>query len=210
MATRSELYAAINDWLPHPDYTDGLRAQFVRLAEAEINRQLRAPAMEKTDESFALVGRATPLPSDLIALRSVSANQANARNMDFMPPELLRSSLVWDASGRPLAYTIEGTSLVVAPVPAAGTDVTLVYWSRLPTLVGTPDDPNATNWALDNAFDVYLFGCLSYAAAWQGDVQAAETAYWQRFMGALENANTAMRWAHRSGSSRMRFPASNP
>lgn len=197
MTTFATLKTDIEVLVPHSDYTDSVKATFVRICEAEIRRKVRIGPMETTDESFSVTTRSTALPSGFIAMRSVSLDSTNARNMDFLPPARLRSSKIWDASGEPSAYTIEGQNIVVAPFQAC--TLQLVYYAMFDAL----SDPTDTNWLLTNAYDVYLYGSCRAAAEWALD-EEREAIYARKFAQRIEEVNAEHRWARVSGSALIR------
>lgn len=184
-----DLNADIEDLYPHSDWTAGLKATFVALAEAEIRRRVRVRAMEVTDDAFSQSAQSTALPTGFIDMRSVSLNETNQRKLDYLTPDMLRSSRVWDSSGGPHAYTIEGDNLVVAPFESAVTLV-LVYFKAFDALSAGSD----TNWLLNNAYDVYLYLTLKHAAIAWLDPEAA-AGYAAVADQAINNVNKEHRWS---------------
>src|SRR5512139_739337 len=98
MTTYATLKSDIEVLLPHSDYTDDLKASFVRICEAEIRRRVRVKAMETTNTAFSCTSESTALPSSFISMRSVSLNVADQRELDYMPPARLRSAGVYDST----------------------------------------------------------------------------------------------------------------
>lgn len=188
---------------PHSDYTATLHNTFNKLCEAEIRRKVRVRQMETTDTSFSQSTQSTSLPSRFIAMRSVSLDETGNRNLDYLTPQRLRSSRVWDETGNPKAYTIEGDNLVVAPFTAC--TLHLVYYAMFAALSGDSD----TNWLLANAYDVYLYGNLKHAAIWALDPQAA-SGYDAMFKEAIASVNREHRWARISGSAPIRTGGPTP
>jgi hypothetical protein len=205
MTTFATLKTDVAALYPHSDYTTALQNTFNRLCEAEIRRRVRVRAMETLDDAFAVSDFETALPSGFISMRSVSLNQANHRNLDYLPPARIRSAPVWDSSGDPIAYSLEGDNILIAPQPAAGTTLTLVYFKMFAALSADAD----TNWLLANAYDVYLYGNLKHAAIWALDPQAA-TGYEALFSKAVEDVNKEHRWSRVSGSALIRTGGSTP
>ena len=135
MTTFATLKSDITEYMARSDITDALKATFVRITESEIRRSVRIGAMEVTDASFAVSSQSTALPTGFIAMRSLSNNEQNKREMDYLPPARLRSSRAMDIGAQtPTAYTIEGTNLVVAPTRSAGTTLTMVYYKAFDAL----------------------------------------------------------------------------
>lgn len=204
MTTFATLKGDIEELYPHSDYTDTLKATFVRMCEAEIRRRLRIQPMEVTDTSFTQSAQSTALPSGWIQFRSVSLNETNKRDLDYLPPNRFRSSGVLDDSGSAYAYTVEGQNLVISPWSSSVT-LTLVYLKMFDALAQEAD----TNWALTNAYDLYLYGSLKHTAIWAQDQQAA-TAYNLIFDEVLERLNRENRWSRVSGDKLFRTGGSTP
>jgi len=195
VTTYATLISDIGTWLARDDFTDSLKGSFVRICESEIRRRVRVGAMETTDESFAVSSSSTALPSGFISMRSVSLDVTNHRNMDYLPPARLRSAPIWDISGNPAAYTIEGTNIVVAPVPTSSVNLHLVYYKMFDALSG----PTDTNWLLTNAYDVYLYGSLRAACEYIQDEQQ-EMMFAAKFDKAVNEVNKSDMWGRVSGS----------
>ena len=194
MTTFATLKSDIETLLPHSDYTDGLKDSFVRICEAEIRRRVRVGAMEVTNTAFTCATQSTALPTGFISMRSCSLNVQDKRDLTFMPPARLRSSNVWDWTGNPVSYTIEGQNIVLAPF-SGSVDLTIVYYAAFDAL----SDPADTNWLLTNAYDVYLYGSLRAASEWAMDMER-EMAYAAKFSKAIDEVNRESRWARVSGS----------
>lgn len=193
MTTFATLKSDVEELYPHSDLSSALKVTFNRMCEAEIRRKVRVRQMETTDTSFSQSAQSTSLPSGFISMRSVSLDKTNARELDYLPPARFRSSRVLDGSGDPVAYTIEGDNIVVAPFTSAVT-LHLVYYAMFDALTGDAD----TNWLLANAYDVYLYGNLKHAAIWALDPEKT-VGYGGLFENAIEEVNREHRWARVSG-----------
>lgn len=127
-----------------------LFARFVALAEAKINRRLRVRDMEKSADLVLVDGNAD-LPADFLEVRLlVAPNGApmSARSLIELQ-ERYRGS-----SGYPSGYAIVGN--VLQSRPAGSATLAMDYYAKIPPL--TPDAP--TNWLLDKAPDIYLYGVV--------------------------------------------------
>ena len=170
---------------------------FIRLCEADVNRQLRVQDMEASAELLPVDG-AYNLPSDYLEWRRVTATTTPRRKLDFLSSETLDRSYPHRAAGMPSAFTIEGNRLIVMPVTASA--IELDYYRQIPPL----SDGEPTNWLLARHPDAYLFGTLLQAAIWEGD-QAAAQAYRALYVEKLayaEQADMGARFA--GGSARVR------
>jgi hypothetical protein len=203
MTTYATLKSDIEELYPHSDYTESLKASFVRICEAEIRRKVRVGPMETTDESFAVTTQSTALPSGFISMRSVSLDSSTRRDLDYLPPARIRSQAMFAESGEPIAYTIEGQNIVVAPFTSC--TLQIVYYGMFDAL----SDGTDTNWLLTNAYDVYLYGSLRAASEWAQDYEAEER-YAAKFARRIEEVNAEHRWARISGSALIRTGGVTP
>lgn len=102
-------------------------------------------------------------------------------------------------SGTSRFYTIREGKVFYAPGSA---NPTLVYRRTIPPL--TEDDD--TNWLLDRAPDVYFYGVLLQANAWDVDNEAAAgwKALWDEAIGELRSDGARRKWGAGPLSPRIR------
>ncbi len=154
LATYSELEVAVGEWLDRDDLAARV-PDFIRLTEARLNRLLEDPEMELI-ASLVAAGEYTPLPADYGAMVSISTGDGPLDAMGSVEFAGLDRAV----TGTPRFYTITDGAVSFAPFNFT-TPITLVYRRTLPGLSET----NATNWLLDRAPDVYLYGTLLQASA---------------------------------------------
>lgn len=150
------LIASLEAWLNRTDLT-ALLPDFIALNEARLNRLLRVPAMEGTATYSNSTGTQA-LPVDYLAAREIKIDGLVA---NAMSPQQLHEQYQYTSAGTPVAYTITGTSLVLAPVPGSAVTITMDYYQRIPALTSV----NTSNWLLTSYPDAYLYGTLAIAAA---------------------------------------------
>jgi hypothetical protein len=86
--------------------------------------------------------------------------------VDYVHPSYLQAS--FDAgAGTPRVFTIEGAALKIRPLD--GTALELDYFQKLPAL----SDVQTSNWLLAAHPDLYLFGALVEAEAFNKDADSA-------------------------------------
>mgnify|MGYP003440786008 CR=1 FL=1 len=183
LTNRSELLAAIADWLNRTDLADAIADDFVPLAEAEMKRRLR-----RATESTTIYISAGNMngPSDMaepIHLRLSSGTPYLDGNLLLCTPEMLtdvrqRNGYV---AGRPTHFAYYDGQLQFAPTPDQSYDGILLYAQQLTPLTVS----NTTNAVLTEAPDAYLFGALVQSAQylqhdervqmWQAKFDAAIT-----------------------------------
>ena len=183
MSTRGRLALDVIAWAKRDDVGSGdVFNSLLRVAEAQIRRRVRTREQEVTT-TLTASGREADLPTGFLRLRSLTLDSSQSRVMDYLPPARLRESPYWDNTGSfsnptPQAYTIEGERLVLAPAPSEAnpTDLFLTYVAAFAPL----NDVDDTNWILQEAFDVYLWGVLAAVAIYLED-EELEVKYDERF-----------------------------
>lgn len=166
IATYDELKAAVADWLERSDL-DSRIPDFITLAEAKINRTLRHPNMEIRATASTVSTSDEPqflsLPSDFQSMRSLRLSEVSgAPSLEFRSEAQLaryRTS-IGNTAGIPRYFTVFGDELEMAPTPDADYTLEMVYRGDITAL--SSDD--TTNWVLEAAPDVYLYGALLQAA----------------------------------------------
>jgi hypothetical protein len=150
----SGLVSAVGDWFDRDDLTARV-PDFIRLTEVRLNRILEDPDMEVAIDTVA-AGAYTALPADFGSMVSVTTGQGALAAMGAADFAGIDSSV----SGIPRYYTIVEGSITFAPANATAS-IHMVYRRSIPPL--TADDD--TNWLLERAPDVYLYGALVQASA---------------------------------------------
>lgn len=169
--TYGELLSDVADWMARDDLSDQIR-RFVQSAQSDICKDIRVRGMEKTiTYSVGAVGSQT-LPTDFKGARRLWVD-AETRTLDFLPPERFYNSRINGTSGNPIAYTIEGESIIFAPTPGSSNpvDIHMAYFGNYATMVALSD----TNTLLQEHYDLYLYCALKHGFAYiRDDIQAAK------------------------------------
>jgi len=152
----ADLQTSVANWLNRSDLT--LRIpEFIDLAEANFNRDLRHRDMETTITLNTVAGTSTiALPSDYLETRAMVNQTTPLVVLEYMTVVQLDTAHATSVSGQPYNYTIVGSNYRLGPVPDAVYNIELTYYQRIPAL----SDANPTNWLLTNHPDAYLFAVL--------------------------------------------------
>ena len=155
----SELKSSIADWLNRADLT-AVIPDFITLAEAQINRQLRTHDMIKratatvTDEYFSV-------PTDWLETNVLVNLGTYTIPMEYVDYERLNELKALFLTGDPRFYTmIDGKFLILpAATSASPANLEMSYYGKIPAL----SDSNTTNWLLTKSPDLYLYAALMQA-----------------------------------------------
>jgi hypothetical protein len=190
--TYAELLGGIEDWLNRVGSPElAVRApDFVRLAEARFNRDLRVRQMLTRARDLYTVDGAFDLPSDWLEtkkvtvvwggkirkLEPVSEDQADKINE--------RNSYLGTG---PTAYTVNGSLVELLPTPTDDLDVYLDYYAEVPAL----SESNTSNWLLARWPDMYLYGSLVHSAPYLRDDSRVTTwaGFYDRALGEIRAAD---------------------
>lgn len=161
LSNYTELQASIADTLNRDDLTTVI-PDFIRLAEAQLNRVVRHWRME--DRVIATVdSQYTALPSNFlepIRMIKTSGNIEILENGGALEISKLREAAN-DVSGTPRIYVIIDQSFEVFPKPDSDITLELTYYEEIPNLL-----TNNTNWLLTYYPDAYLYGSLLHSASY--------------------------------------------
>jgi len=161
LSNYTELQASIADTLNRDDLT-AVIPDFVRLAEAQLNRVVRHWRME--DRVIATVdSQYTALPTNFlepIRMLKTSGKLEVLENGGALEISKLREAAN-DTSGIPRIYVILDQSFEVFPKPDSDITLELTYFEEIPQL-----SINGTNWLLTYYPDAYLYGSLLHSASY--------------------------------------------
>lgn len=165
ISTYSELVASVANWLVRDDLTSRI-PDFVTLAEAKLNRELRYFGREKRSSISVNTAATEPqyisLPDDFYAARRVYLpDETGKPRLEFV--DQIRASeysAIYTSAAQPRYYSVFGDEMELIPTPDDSYRVEMVYRALIPAL----SDSSPTNWLLTIAPDAYLYGALMEAA----------------------------------------------
>jgi len=166
--TYTDLQTAIASWIARGDLSANI-PDFITLFEAVANRRLHVRQMEFLATLAPSSGVAN-LPADYLAWRRLTWTGASPRELEYVHPSYLRALYPTAPAGTPRLFTIEGSTLTVAP--ASDTALAFDYFQKIPALASG----NPSNWLLAAWPDLYLFGALAEAHGFVKD--AGSLALW--------------------------------
>ena len=167
LTTYAELKTSVGDWLNRTDLATAI-SDFVSLAEAQIERQLRTRQMiVRANASFAAAAEYGTVPDDFLETKSIKLDTNPITYLSFQTIDAMDqlSNTTYLSSGKPLYFSVVGSQFRLFPIPDGAYTAELVYYAKLAKLSNT----NTTNWLLTQAPDVYLYGSLLQAAPYLQD-----------------------------------------
>lgn len=169
ITTYSELQTAIGTWSHRADLTS-VATDFITLAEARLNRELRVSGMESSTAISA--SSSVALPTDFLEARSLYVDSNPYSTIEYVSPEFFTKKYNTSNSGVPKVFTIKGGNIQIAPSPDTTYTLNLTYYAKIPALSVT----NTTNWLLTNNPDVYLWACLHEVGNYANDLGLSQAA----------------------------------
>lgn len=193
IGTYAQLVTAVTEWLAREtDATLVARIpDFIALAEAKFNRELRCYQMEKRSTAIVDMASTEPqyisVPSDFQTMRrfrisSVEGRPSLAFKSGVQVEEYITGTA--DTAGQPRYYTVFGSEFELLPRPDQAYTLEMVYRANLQALSAD----NATNWLLVLAPDAYLYGALLESAPYIKEDERINT-WGTGFKFALEGLN---------------------
>ena len=194
--TFTALKASIADFLNRDDLT-AVIPDFISLAEAQINRDVRHWKMEaRSSGQQSASDEYMQIPADWLEtirlhLTGTGTSVVNLISRDAMADKRQKNE---DTSGTPMYYTHADGQFQLYPTPSADTDFELLYYQKIPSL-----SSNSDNWLLLDSPDVYLYGALIHSAPYLAEDE--RVAIWaQMYSAAVARLNEASETARFSGS----------
>jgi len=163
LGTFTELKDAVADWLDRSDLTARI-PDFIALAEARINRELRIRPMEVRSKMYATVGQQYfNLPGGYIQMRNIQLNTNPTTPLEYITPEMLDRLYGSSATGKPRAYSLIGDEIQLAPIPDSAYTLEMAFYEKFTALGDGTSGTVTSNWLTLNAPDILLYGSLMEA-----------------------------------------------
>ncbi len=152
--TYAGLQTSIANWADRDDLAAFI-PDFIHLTEARFNRSLRLRSMEQSQFAITVGGQSNyALPTNYLQMREFRLNQEPTISLRYVSPEIFEA---WSlGQGIPKFYTIIANEIRIGPTPSGEYEMEMLFWRRFPALTSAAP----TNWMLQNAPDVYLYGAL--------------------------------------------------
>jgi hypothetical protein len=196
ISTYSELKDAVADFLNRDDLTATIPS-FITLAEAALNRRLRAPEMV-TRASVTIDAEYENRPADWMETIRYQVNTNPITVLEFVTPEeAIIQKTKFSAGGVPIFFSTVGTQFQHVPAPDSAYTGELMYYSRIPAL----SDTNTTNWLLTANPDIYLYATLVQSAPYLKEDERIAT--WMGMLDRLLAEYEVAEERAKTGSSRL-------
>ena len=163
LSTFTELKDAVADWLDRSDLTARI-PDFITLAEARVNRDLRIRAMEVRSTMTTTAGKQYfNLPTNYIQMRNIQLNTNPTTPLEYITPEMLDRLYGSSTTGKPRAYSLIGDEIQLAPIPDSAYTLEMAFYEKFTALGDGTSGTVTNNWLTLNAPDVLLYGALMEA-----------------------------------------------
>lgn len=155
ITTYAELQTAIADYLARSDITSAI-SDFIKMAEARMNRSLRTHDMEAS-ATVTMTSGSGSLPSDYLEWIAVTHDGSTYDSeLRYVEADSDEWRFRHRPNSNPQLFTILANTLKIRPVVSG--NCTLFYYQSIPSLA-----TNSTNWLLTQAPDLYLNYALAEA-----------------------------------------------
>ena len=157
IGTYAQLKTAAANWLDRSDLTDRI-PEFIALAEARFNRELRTRDMETVSTAISTVAgtREYSLPTGFVQMKEFHLSTDPLTPLAYITPEMMTRLWAGSATAKPQVFTIIADNVRLGPAPDAVYTTSMLYYKTFTAL----SDSATTNEMLTNNPDVYLYGTL--------------------------------------------------
>ena len=189
------LKTSIGDFLNRDDLT-AVIPDFISLAEAQINRDIRHYEMENR-ATAQLDSQYLARPTDWGETIRMHITGGGTRPLDLLSGAAMSDKRAGadDTSGEPRYFRHAERAFEVYPTPDGTYNVEILYYQKIPAL----SDTNTSNWLLSEAPDIYLYGSLLHSSPYLAE-DARVNVWAQLYAAAKDNVNRAADAASASGS----------
>ena len=192
----SGLKTSIADFLNRDDLTSVI-PDFIALAEAQINRDIRHWKMEaRSSGQQSNLDEYMQIPADWVETIRLHLTGSGTTVVNLVSRDAMadKRSATENTSGTPRMYTHADGQFQLFPTPSQDTDFELLYYQKVPSLI-----TNTDNWLLLEAPDVYLYGALLHSAPYLAEDE--RVGVWaQMYSAAVQRLNQVSEDAMFSGS----------
>ena len=195
--TFTTLKSAIADFLNRDDLTSAIE-NFIALAEAQINRDIRHWKMEtRASGQQSASDEYSQIPTNWMETIRFHITDNGTSPLELISRAAMADKRASnnDAIGTPTHYTHADGQFQFYPTPSSEINTELLYYAKTTALSSS----NADNWLLLEAPDVYLYGALLHSAPYLGEDE--RVAVWaQMYSASVSRLNEASEIARFSGS----------
>jgi len=199
ITTYAELKTSIADFLNRDDLTSTIPT-FISLGEAQIARDVRHWKQEKR-VTTSVDERYENLPNDWLELKFVSLT-TGAMLETVSPSNMADMRARSDTPGTPKYVRMTADQLEFYPTPSAATDISMLYYARVPSLT----DAAPTNWVLSDAPDILLYASLMHSAPYLAE-DARVQIWGSLYQSGVEKLNIENQRGRVTGPMRMGIPS---
>jgi hypothetical protein len=155
IGNHAELVTAVGNYLHRSDLSSMI-PDFISLAEAKLNRELRLRAMENI--ATGTTASSVALPTGFIELIAVTVTSGgNSWPLTYIPPSSISGN-----TSNPVYYSLVGDNIIFEG-SGSGVAYSLTYYKQFDPLSA------GVNWLITNAPDLYLYATLLEAAPYIND-----------------------------------------
>jgi hypothetical protein len=155
LTTYAELQTALADTIHRADLTSHI-PDFIKLCESRVARKLRNRAMQnEADISITGGTRTAALPTGFLEARRFYLNSSPISPLEYISSDDYWKRYLSSNTAKPSVFTIEGTNLVLGPIPDASYTGKLLFYKALDALSATAHGTFTAN------PDLYLYGSLA-------------------------------------------------
>ena len=165
MKTIADLRDQVREWSERDDISDSQLDEFIMLVEQEYKDDLYLPPNEKIVVLTTDANGRIAIPTDYLKTKhmTVTTSEGYLKPLYRKPNEfVVVGSSISDGQGAAY-FERSGNYFLFAPNPGEGVEITLTYYSLIPSLIDIElVDSTAVNFVMSVMPTIYLFGTLMF------------------------------------------------
>jgi len=198
-----DLRDEIKNWSERNDLSDSQIDSFVLMVENDFKDEFYFPANEYMATQVVDANGEVGIPSDYLKAKHLIADNVNGKERVIYrkPFDVVVHGEDWITS-QTLYFDRRGFNFIFAPDAPVGTNINIIYWGVIPSLLDTED---GQNFIINIMPTVYLFGALKHVHEFTFNEERAAF-YDRKYQEAKANVISIQRQAEESGSTLSVFP----
>ncbi len=174
LTTYDELKDRLAKWLDRNNIDETIIEDLIDNAQRKLYREMRLGQWETRTVTNTIAGETyIQRPSRSNGIRYIKLNTNPIQVLQYETPDTIGNAAMGSYSGKPIAFTIIGDDIRLAPTPDGEYELEVSYVQMPPML----SDLVQTNWVMDNAPELLLYKTLLEASPYLGD--DARIGIWQ-------------------------------
>lgn len=168
LTTYDELKDRLAKWLDRTNLDETIIEDLIDNAQRKLYREMRLGQWETRTVTTTVAGETyIQRPSRSNGIRYIKLNTNPIQVLQYETPDTIGNAAMGSYSGKPIAFTIVGDDIRLAPTPDGEYELEVSYVQMPPMLSSLVQ----SNWVMENAPELLLYKSCLEASPYLGDDQ---------------------------------------